>query len=1165
MRKKIRKHSKPILSVLLLIVIIAGSVLVPSETRAVSEKAVITSSDKNASNTNPQYGIYFNADRENGWAVSWQKNLEAVEDGLYVDGTQDNDSLKLRKVGATEYYIVLDGKLGDPIADSTRVTIRGTFSDGSTKLGFEGVTFEYRTTGGWTLLKEKDAYTILDYEMNTSRDPGGFYFKTDGTDSLAYSEKFDKRYWAKKGGVYLNDVLMKDVSLIKVGADLYYVALGDAQKATSGDIVRIEGTYGEGKTTVKFRAAEFEYQKKFGGWVIGGFTNNGKIDVSATLTLLDHANNEKRDGSGFYFTVDQDDPLPYSEKQDKRYASLQGGVYLNDELLSDVSVIKTAPRTYYVALGEVKKAKTGNVVRIDGIFGFGKKTVKFQSASFEYQVVGGVGTWKLGGFKPDGTEAKTKNIDLFDVTEVTSYNLAVDKALTLGDMGANQNVCLRMNVKLTYSDSASAKQYLDLGILKTEEKGVWHESGYNVWLIPSSGEVVLWDYATEGRQVMKAEEVEGLDKECLLEFGAANITDKGKVVARKVYVNINGTTVLTYYDKNTTKENGTLSSVYAPSFKGEFTAEFTTLYKTAKLPVKFIVNGEEKKTCDLVAVSNQVVTGKDSVVQIQIPTYENIQVVLDKLTVGGKEVKELQEEDTQKKDTGIHKFRLSKPAANAQMVVELTTHELKTDTAKVLDFYDVAGVPSYTVQSKSNAPIGDVSTDGKVLGTNIAIQFMIDIPEDFNCIWVVMLGSGTHIWSYCGSMLMMYPGELNLCYPQTQEIFATSKDQLYTGGNSIAVEMGVVKCYMDGIYKYDRKYIKVGTTPENMKTVTYYDDIERGNYSTAVLARGTDKENVNYTLRSMKTFHTLTDASDVTETQKLSGITMKEHRTEKQAVYYPQYVADGEKGQISLYTKEAMKLGSLRVGNTEQAVTVTEDGGYVCEIPSVKSDMSFSYTVVDDSSRYTVTAEETTGAKVEISEADVAAAGATNILVKTEKGYVPEKILVNDKDYTKQFVYDEAQNGWTLNLTGIRENKVVKVTVSKKDYTVTVKEAKHAELTYAGDVKDGKIPAGGKLTFNITPKNGWYVKTAKVNGEEMPVSGNKVEAKNYYAEGDSAEIEVVLMKGKTKAATSDKQTVIMLTVIGTIVVLGGIATVLVVTKKKKESAKDGNKEKETTL
>lgn len=152
-------------------------------------------------------------------------------------------------------------------------------------------------------------------------------------------------------------------------------------------------------------------------------------------------------------------------------------------------------------------------------------------------------------------------------------------------------------------------------------------------------------------------------------------------------------------------------------------------------------------------------------------------------------------------------------------------------------------------------------------------------------------------------------------------------------------------------------------------------------------------------------------------------------------------------------------------------------------------------------------------------------------------------------------------------MTGIREDKVVRVTVEKKDYAVKLKETQHVGIVYGGDVKDGKLPAGGSLAFSITPEEGWLVQSVQVNGRELPVTGKDVKENHYYTENGQAEIEVVLMmKGNGKITGFANQMVRILIAVGALaVLLGGIAVSFVVIKRKRGDIKRGQEEKEKTL
>lgn len=121
--------------------------------------------------------------------------------------------------------------------------------------------------------------------------------------------------------------------------------------------------------------------------------NDGVQQGLQTVSVSDHEKNAERDPGGFYFNTDAEDNLNYSNNWDKRYRAWNGGIYLNDELLEGVNLIKIGKTEYYVALGDVRKAIDGDKVRIDGVFGDSVTEVKFNSAVFEYSK--SLGGWKM--------------------------------------------------------------------------------------------------------------------------------------------------------------------------------------------------------------------------------------------------------------------------------------------------------------------------------------------------------------------------------------------------------------------------------------------------------------------------------------------------------------------------------------------------------------------------------------------------------------------------------------------------------------------------------------------------------------------------------------------------------------------------------------------------
>lgn len=171
-------------------------------------------------------------------------------------------------------------------------------------------------------------------------------------------------------------------------------------------------------------------------------------------------------------------------------------------------------------------------------------------------------------------------------------------------------------------------------------------------------------------------------------------------------------------------------------------------------------------------------------------------------------------------------------------------------------------------------------------------------------------------------------------------------------GAKIFIELGAVKCYENGVYKYDRWYMKAGESKEKMQYAIWFDSTQRGKYGTAVSTRGTDISGMDFTIKSLKQAYTIEDVSGKKETEKLKCV--EAIGSKSYAVYYPKNVLGynelskaKEVAEIKLYPKEGMKLSTLKVSGKDvtSKVKKTDDGGYVYKLESVKENIEFSYSL----------------------------------------------------------------------------------------------------------------------------------------------------------------------------------------------------------------------------
>ncbi len=718
-------------------------------------------------------------------------------------------------------------------------------------------------------------------------------------------------------------------------------------------------------------------------------------------------------------------------------------------------------------------------------------------------------------------------VDIFDVSQYATMELKPSTTMHLGDLEQFVGKSLKMKV----NGNTDATEF-KIGVAKTSTNNFWEPAGagWQFWIRPESGKVYIGYGITEFAEFADYEFPEQYE----LEVGARKVYYKnGKYMGVRLFVNIDGQEIVSWIDKDANRLVGDHVLFYASQ---DCNATISTLYATKELPVSYLVNGEEQAECDLVTVNSTIVVGKDSRVNVDIAKDKDRYVDYKSFRMTG--IEQLPDAERTDAFEGKYTYLLKEPKDTEQLVIELNTYVLTTDEAQILDFYDVAGVDSISVKSGEDMGVGNMMMNGNPCGVNTAMQFVVDIPHKFNSIRVTILGDNPNVWSVNGALLNIQKERVFLQNPANQATFAQASDKMFSEGNSIYVEFGIVKCYADGIYRYDRAYVKAGMGADDMKLLAWYDNTERGGYGSGVVCRGLDTEGVSYTLRSMKNLHKLTDVSE----QKMPE------------VYYPKYVAHGSDASITLYTAEGEKLQSLSVAGKTVETVLTDDGAYVYQIADVSKDINFAYKFTADNTTYKVTAEAAEQLEIEIDNTEVAAAGRTDVTIKAKKGYVLDTVTINGSDYTEYFVYDNNVKGWKATITGIREDKVITATATEKQYKISVTGAKNTKVTFGGDVDGGMIPAGGLLKMTIEPDSGYYIRESFVNGTPIATSNNVLQVDSVYSDTDEIVIDIQVQDGEAKEASGQTKTVILVTV-GGVVLLGLAVVAVLLIKGKKKGAK----------
>lgn len=574
--KKILSIGKKILIFLLVISMVSGTGYtgVVNNVNAASLTEVTIGDDWRNAEGNTDKGFYFTvspSDSLESDITNWSIRYTPSKGGVYVNGVL-NSEIKLVKVTESLYYIALSD-YGISVQNEMKVKIDCEVTSGDTTVSYLPATFKYIGSGNWTLVEDEvvnetvslgnDARNADDASDTT----GGFYFITSPSDSLPYdTNNWTTKYEAISGGVYVDEELKSDVKLVKILANLYYVALSDSQiTPVKGMKVKIDGVFGNENIHVKYNETTFIYEGS-GKWQIDDGKDDEKDDekepvVNNTVTIGDDWRNNTGDTkTGFYFTVSPADELAYdTENWTKKYEAISGGIYVDETLMKDIRIIKVTESLYYVSLGDYQiEVKDGMKVKIDGIFGNSLKAVKYLPATFKYL---GKGKWTLDTGIEEETlyEDSTHIYDLYDLNGVSKITVPKDSYYNLTDLKAKTNV----GVKLHIQDMKNKDDVEDVtfGLSKAVANNVWVDSGYQIKISPSMGRILI---LTEAEKIVATTFSEEVKTDFDMEIAVVNMKDKdGKLKARKVYVKINDNEVASYLDYNLERELGTYMPVYA--------------------------------------------------------------------------------------------------------------------------------------------------------------------------------------------------------------------------------------------------------------------------------------------------------------------------------------------------------------------------------------------------------------------------------------------------------------------------------------------------------------------------------------------------------------------------------------------------------------------------
>ena len=537
-----------------------------------------------------------------------------------------------------------------------------------------------------------------------------------------------------------------------------------------------------------------------------------------------------------------------------------------------------------------------------------------------------------------------KNIlvtDLFDASGIASKVLPVGTTY-LGEISGEKNAGMKMHVSVN-QDAEEFGIAFGKAVENQTHEGVKDAevSGWMLWFKPK------WNLISLDTGYFHRQEDFGyvFPKEFDLEVGSRDVYYKnGKYYGYEVYVKIDGETVVQWMDNDIKARK--LGRHVTAFINGNANANVTisTLYPKTTLPVDFVINGEIEKNVESVLAETTVVTGKPSKIAVSISLHPDYNLINERVTLAGKDITPMSTD----KLVNIYEVTAQK---DDKVVVYLDKRQLKAETPEtVFDFYEMSGFSELNIPGLGYASAGNMIQNGEAKTTNSALQFKVTLPKDGQMIRVGAWSDQKYVWGWNGFVGGIAAGKATI-WSVGYDQLATGQSAMLKGGETVYVEFGMVKCYENNNYKYNRIYIKAGTNLENLEQICWYDSRERGGFGTTVSFLGLESD-TDYLVESTQPVYSIVDQSGQADKDQVAVYEVFDKEMKK--VYYPSQTIGYKDAQsiktpasIKICPKEGKKVVKLIVSGKDvtNRIELSKDGTVSYTLPSVTENITFSYTI----------------------------------------------------------------------------------------------------------------------------------------------------------------------------------------------------------------------------
>lgn len=390
-------------------------------------------------------------------------------------------------------------------------------------------------------------------------------------------------------------------------------------------------------------------------------------------------------------------------------------------------------------------------------------------------------------------------------------------------------------------------------------------------------------------------------------------------------------------------------------------------------------------------------------------------------------------------------------------LVEFNTSRFNVDynyeDVSVYDLFDISGEKSISFnETGKNYPIGNVPNK-----PNTAFRFKLKSPSlSWGPERATKFGLFTNnymIWSNFGYIIAFYSGNVVIKTGEEVQLATGSCADLRVNSEN-NIEIGAMKGYKNGIYNFNRIYVKV-----NDIFICFYDEFEtRGSLGSAVVGPVLDFADASCLIKDVRDYYIVSDGT------KSDGI----------SIDFKRFVEPNTSIQITIFEKRGTKLSKIFINGIDKTNSLFKEGLYLYLDVLVDSNTVITYELINDVSR-NIFVENIQKATVDYSNS-VLYHGNSIVKIHVSEGYSLKSLIVNGIEKIDETVYVDGEYVFYLNL--VEDDIQIRGTTEKTSYNISIAKEENCEVILTSSI----VESGKKVVFAVKPNTGYKISEVFIEG-----------------------------------------------------------------------------------